>query len=153
MGFEIYRIANANNGSHGIEKAPRGRCVDGIDAALNHGSNGCDLLGRDAAEKRQIERINLAPEGIEQVAQAEPPRFANGPVATRQRNIAEVTTALETSEIGDQKFAAPYLSVAAKSSSIERHANHFVRDPVLGHAACDMGVMMLDADVLNVRHL
>ena len=104
-------------------------------------------------EERQIEESKLRAEGIEQIAQAETPGFANSPVATREWNVPKMRAALKSGEIGHQKFAAPNLAVGAEARSIKGHADHFVGDPILGHATRDVRVMVLDADLLNIRHL
>ena len=111
------------------------------------------FLGGDAAQERQIDRIDLRAVRIEQIAEAEPPRFANGPVAARQRNITKMGATLESGEIGHQKFPAPDLAVRAEPGSVECDADDFVGDPVLGHATRDVRVMMLDADLWKIRHL
>src|SRR5690242_10402455 len=64
-----------------------------------------------------------------------------------------MSPALEALEIGDQKFPTPDLPVDAKSSAIECDTDHLIAQVVLGHAACDMGMMMLHADLLKVRNV
>jgi len=61
--------------------------------------------------------------------------------------------ALESGKIRDQKFAAPDLAVRAVSGSVECHADRLALDPVFGHAARDMRVMVLDADLPAISHL
>ena len=49
-------------------------------------------------------------------------------------------------KICDEEFAAPHAPVRAEAQPVHRDADHFAFDSIIGHAARDVRVMMLDAD-------
>ena len=59
--------------------------------------------------------------------------------------------AFKSSKIGDQKFSAPNLPVAAVSRTVECDANHFSSDVILRHTTGDMRVVMLHSDFVFDR--
>ena len=134
-------------------KPAAGGGLHGVDAAFDHRADGGQLLGGHALPQRQIERIEPRAECVEQVAQPQAPRLAHGSVASGQRDVAKMRAPLEAGKIRHQEFPAPDLAVGAEAGSIERHADHLIGDSVLGHAACDVGVMVLHADLFDARHV
>ncbi len=54
---------------------------------------------------------------------------------------------LEAAEVGDQKFTSPDFAVSTVAGAIERDPDDFAGEMVLRHAACDVCMMMLHADL------
>ena len=81
-----------------------------------------------------------------QVNGGHPPRLANGFRASGHLYIVEMSDAFCVNEIGDKKLAAPEPAIRAESKSVHRYAYDFAFDTVVGHAAGDVRVMMLDSD-------
>ena len=75
-----------------------------------------------------------------------PERFPDGEVAPRQGDVGEVGGALEAGVVGGKDLAAPDRPVRAVPGPVEGHADDRPDQSVLGHAGCDMGVVMLDGD-------
>src|SRR5689334_24392961 len=73
-------------------------------------------------------------------------------VTPRQGNVSQVSAALETSEIGDEKFATPNLSISAVARSVEGDTNYFLAQVILRHAACNVSMMVLHPNLLRHIH-
>ena len=57
--------------------------------------------------------------------------------------------ALEPAEIGDEELPAPDMAVRAVARSVPGHPDDGRVEPVVGQAARDVGVMVLDRDPLD----
>src|SRR5579871_2954175 len=58
-------------------------------------------------------------------------------------------TALEARIVAYHELSTPDLSVSSVACTVESYADYFALEVVLGHAACNMGMMVLDADLLE----
>ena len=74
--------------------------------------------------------------------------MARSAVATGERHLREVRGARVGRKSADQKFSAPGRAVVAVTHPVEAHPDDVAVESVLGHAACQVRVMMLDRDEL-----
>src|SRR5690242_16081621 len=81
---------------------------------------------------------------VHKITERRAPGFADGRIAARQRNVAEMRAALESSIRSCQEFAAPDRAIGAISRAIECDADDITREAVLEHATGDVCVVMLD---------
>ena len=78
--------------------------------------------------------------------------MAHRRIATRQRHVAQVRAPFESAVVRHQELPAPDLAVGPVAGAIQRHADYFPAQSILGHATGDVRVMVLHADLLQVRH-
>ena len=57
--------------------------------------------------------------------------------------------ALETTIIANQNFPAPYVSIQPIARAVESESNNATVELILRHAACDVGVVMLNSYALH----
>src|ERR1019366_10493650 len=81
------------------------------------------------------------------LARGRPPRCT----PARHGEETKMPPPLESSEVGDQKFAAPDLPIGAIAGPIECYAYHLAAQMVFRHATGDMGVVMLHANFVLQR--
>jgi len=74
------------------------------------------------------------------------PGLADGLFATWHGNVAQMSRPLIPHIIADQEFTTPNCTIGAVAGTVKRHADHWLRQPMLRHAARHVRVMVLDAD-------
>ena len=97
----------------------------------------------------QIEAQKVVAERAVKVDGGHSPRLADGLRAAGHRHVIEVRDAFGLDEIRDEELAAPQTPVRAKAEPVHRHADDLALDAVVGHAARDVRVVVLDADLLK----
>ena len=113
-----------------------------------------DMLTRIRNANRVGRRMVLIPKskicvGIAEVRKCHSPRLVDGFVCAGHRDIAKMSSALESRVITDEKFPAPDGAVGSVTCPVKRDADHGFVQAMLGHAACHVGVMMLNGDALH----
>ena len=79
-----------------------------------------------------------------------PPRLAHRGRAARHRHRAQRAGALVAAQVADEQLAAPDRAVVAESGAVEDRPDGRARDPLLGEARGQVGMVMLDADQCHV---
>src|SRR5579883_311008 len=74
------------------------------------------------------------------------PRFADGLLPSRQSNSTQMCCASDSTVIPCQEFTTPDGSISSVTGAVKAHAKHRFRQPVLGHAACHVRMVMLNAE-------
>src|ERR1035441_10277857 len=107
------------------------------------------------------------PEGGRETPGPGPPGRAHRRIASRQRDVAQMRAAFESAVVRHQEFASPDLDdgdvaggspqpserpVGRVAGAIQRHSDRLTAQSVLGHATGNVRVMVLHADLLQVRH-
>src|SRR5580658_6997861 len=77
-----------------------------------------------------------------------PPRRFDSRLSAGHTHAAQVRRPPEFPVISNQEFAAPNGPVGAETCAVEADADHRLIEPMFGHAACHMGVMMLHGNTL-----
>ncbi len=116
--------------------------------SFRHAPHHSHLIGGDPI-KEWKPLLKTAFSGVKQVRDRHAPRLSNGLRSSRHRHIFEVSSPAESEEISDDDLSAPNLPVRSIACPIEHNTDHWAGEMVLGHAAGDMGVVMLDGDGLN----
>jgi len=62
-----------------------------------------------------------------------------------------MTAAPEFEEIADEEFSSPYPAVCSVAGTVERHPDYRAVDSVVGHATCDVRMVMLNSDCAQPR--
>jgi hypothetical protein len=97
-----------------------------------------------------VRRVGDGIESIEKIAARDPPWFADSRVAAGKKNWTEAGETVETEIIRGEEFSAPDGGVGAEARAIPGDADDAALEAVLGHAAGDVGVMMLDVNLPQV---
>ena len=105
-----------------------------------------EILRRNIGDKGKVAH-EIASEVAHQIRHSHAPRFADRRLSAGQRNIRKVRGALEAAVIGQQHFPSPDAAVGAVAGAVKRDADDAAFQMVLRHAACDVRVMMLHADL------
>ena len=82
--------------------------------------------------------------GVSQETDSDTPGFADGLFSAGQGKFLQVTHPGEGSLVGNEKFASPDMSVRPVTRAVHGQADDFAVQAVFGHAAHDMGMMMLN---------
>ncbi len=123
---------------------PAGRGGDrGGDAGLAHPRDRAPGGGVDARERRRLRS------GRGQPRARHPPRLARGAVAAREPDRVQVAGALEAAQVAAQDLPAPHRAVRAEPGPVEDRADRRAGLAVLGEARREVGVVVLDGDVLD----
>ena len=140
--FVVDGAAIQHHGGDGIEEPAQAGCERRIQAALDHARKQARFpFGR--ADKFSISAPSVETCGVE-VRERHAPGLAHGGIAAGHGHVVEMSEAFEAVEPGNQNFPAPDAAVGAVAGAIEREADDRPLQTVLGHAAGDVGMMMLN---------
>jgi hypothetical protein len=107
-------------------------------------------LGEDGEERgREMVAPGVA-EGLDEVGDGHTPGFVDGLRVAGHRGVGEVSGAVAGLEIGYEDFATPGCAVGSVAGAVEGDADDLAGEVVFGHAASDVGVVVLDADEVRV---
>ena len=139
--FEVTCGAQPDQRRHGIEQPAGGGGQDSVDAALDHRVTTAALVLRRRAS-------GASPSRHRAEAQRHAPRLAHRGVAAGQRHVAQVRAALERRQVRAEELRAPDRAVGAVAGAVEcATPMTSPSQAVLRHAAGDVRVMMLHADL------
>ena len=92
---------------------------------------------------------HILAEGVVKVAHGHATGLERCRIASGQRQVIEVSEALESVAVDEKYFRAPDMAVCAVSRSIEGYPDSRFLDSVFGQAGKDVSVMMLNPDLLS----
>ena len=144
--LKIYPLANADYRRHGVKQASQAGCLRAVDAFFHHFDDDVDFLGLDLPEQRQIQLRQVFPEGCMQVTERHAPGLLYGGAAARHRHLGQMGNPFKLCGLGHQHLAAPDGAVRAVTGTVKGQPNDRAFQFVLGHAADDVRMMMLDFD-------
>ncbi len=91
-------------------------------------------------------RHRVRAEDLVEKAEGRSPRFAHGAVPAGKRERPKVRNAPKVVTLADERFTAPEHPVDPVTGAVPRETQHVAREAVLGHARCDVSVMVLHAN-------
>jgi hypothetical protein len=95
---------------------------------------------------RQQPQRRLGHAGVLGVRECHPPRVADGRVAARERDRAQVSGPLRGCGVADEELPAPRVPAGAEAEAVERDPDDPTLQAVLGHHRRDVRVVVLDRD-------
>jgi len=147
LAFKRDLLPQASQRCDRVKQPSARRSSHGVNAARQHGIDDGDMLFGHLPEPLWNLRQMLRAKTIAQVTQSHAPRLPHCGISSWHRHVTQVSIALKAGKVRRQELASPDLPVGAEAGSIERDADHLAAQVILCHAAGDMRMMMLHADL------
>ncbi len=125
----------------------------GVEHLLDEAEGGLRECGEESGWEMAAP---VVAEGLDEVGDGHAPGFVDGLRVAGHGGVGEVRGAVEVVEAGgagqadDEDFATPGCAVGAIAGAVEGNAEDASGEMILGHAAGDVGVVMLDSDEVGV---
>ena len=144
--FEIHPFTDAGNGRHRIKQATQAGGLRTVDAFFNHFGDDFDFLPIYLLNQRKIQVPEIVAKGRMQVTDGHAPGLFYCGAAARHGDRGQVGDPFKLFGPGHQHLAAPDCAVGPEAGAVKSQANDRAFQLVLGHAADNVSMMMLDLD-------
>ena len=147
LGLVVHAAPYAEHGRDAIEQPPAARRHGAVEPPLDLPLYDISLPPVYIAGKRQHRHV-LAVQGV-QVREGHAVGSLHGGIAAGKGDILQVPLARKAPVVGDEELPAPHSTIRAVAGAVEGNADNRPLQPVLHHAAHDVGVVVLHRDQLQ----